>query len=71
MYINLTTNDKYIWDIGVKSGRTYFAYKCTINDPSLKEAGLICVKGKMVLYGGGDNQICESIVCMFDKPAAF
>ena len=55
MYIYLTTNDKQIWDIGIKSERTYFAYKYTINDPSLREAGLICVKGKMVLYGGGDN----------------
>ena len=69
--MNSAINGTLIWDINIQSGRTYFAYKCTISDPSLKEAGLICVKGKMVLYGGGDNKICESIVCMFGKPAAF
>ena len=55
MFMNLAINGTLIWDINIQSGRTYFAYKCTINDPSLKEAGLMCVKGKMVLYGGGDN----------------
>ena len=55
MFMNLAINGTLIWDINIQSGRTYFAYKCTINDPSLKEAGLICVKGEMVQYGGGDN----------------